>query len=96
MAVKELYFNDETMQCHAHFFLTVEGQEMREIDVEDFGYIRYGHDAPDYGCSSRSFCGAGRPPQGVLEKYGITRDEFDRIAAWLETEYSFSNCGACG
>ena len=63
---------------------------------EDFGESsdEAPDDAEDYGCGDRRFRRDPATP-AVLEKYGITQDEYDEICDKLEEELSFGKCGWC-
>jgi hypothetical protein len=66
-------------------------------DTDDFGE-QFDHDpmnAPDYGCADMRFGRFMEPPEGVLEKYGITLSEFEEIGDELSDLLSFGSCGWC-
>lgn len=65
-------------------------------DKDDFGSQgdRDEAGAEEYGCGDMHF--TPKPfHQDVLDKYGITADDYDRIASKLEKELSFGACGWC-
>ena len=67
-----------------------------KADIYDFGYT-YDADsdnAPDYGCGNRIF-ERYPPTKDTLEKYNITRDEYETICDELTTALSFGRCGLC-
>jgi len=65
-------------------------------DSDDFGekYDRDTENAEDYGCGDMQFTRI-EPKSEVLEKYGITEDEYFKIAEKLEGGLSFGCCGWC-
>ena len=74
---------------------TIKGQN---ADAEDFGdwddIDRHCEDKPDHGCGNMTF--TPKPAtQKVLDKYGITVDEYNEIASALEDGLSFGRCGLC-
>lgn len=50
--------------------------------------------AEDYGCGNMTF---ERKPstQLILDKYGITEEEYNEVATRLEIDLSFGSCGWC-
>ena len=67
-----------------------------DADSDDFGekYDRDSENAEDYGCGDMQFTRI-KPKSEVLEKYGITKDEYFEIAEKLESGLSFGCCGWC-
>lgn len=67
-----------------------------DAEYEDFGTkkdIDMGK-AEDYGCGDMRFL--PKPAtERVLEKYGISNEEYDLICGKLEKELSFGNCAWC-
>jgi len=65
-------------------------------DSGDFGTQgdRNSWEAEDYACADMQF---NREPatQTILDKYGISLDEYDTIASELEDRFSFGSCGWC-
>jgi len=92
--LKDLHQGGGDEHCTAKFYVYVDNNKGQQIDIEDFGYIIYGDDQPEYGCSSRSFC-PGSVTTPVLDKYAITVEEFSKVAEFLRQNYRFGNCGAC-
>jgi hypothetical protein len=65
-------------------------------DYDDFGE-KYDHDsenAEDYGCGDMRFDSKAATEE-VLNKYGITTEEYDKICDELEEKLSFGCCGWC-
>ena len=69
-----------------------------KADSDDFGE----KDDIDCNCEDKPFRGCGNmiftpkpPTQKVLDKYGITVDEYNEIASVLEDGLSFGYCGLC-
>lgn len=50
--------------------------------------------APDYGCGFMRFEGKDAE-QEILDKYGITMDEYYQIVSELEEGLSFGYCALC-
>ena len=67
-----------------------------KADYNDFGYTE--DIAPDraepYGCGNMQFIPDKNPQDGILEKYGITEDEWLRVLKELDC-LSFGHCGWC-
>lgn len=51
-------------------------------------------EAEDYACGNMKFT-RSIPTQKVLEKYNITKEQFNLIADELEQKLSFGRCGWC-
>ena len=72
---------------------TIKGQA---ADDGDFGHGGdQGHQQEPYTCDDHRFIADRRPKPGVLEKYKITRDEFDSICEALEEVLYVGSCGWC-
>lgn len=68
----------------------------KSADYDEFGK-KYDHDtenALDYGCGDMRFERSEATTE-VLEKYGITKDEYSEICDELEDKLSFGRCGWC-
>ena len=65
-------------------------------DSDDFGeqYDRNPEQAEDYACGDMQFTRIPAKPD-ILEKYGITKIEYEFIAEKLEIGLSFGCCGWC-
>ena len=50
--------------------------------------------AEDYGCGDMRFVGHNATTK-ILEKYGISNEEYNEIVAELEDKLSFGSCGWC-
>lgn len=89
------------MTLHLSFFTAL--CETREFEIngikadhEDFGE-KYDHDedsAEPYGCGCMEFDPKPATPW-VLEKYGITPQEYDEVCRELRKGLSFGSCGWC-
>ena len=80
--------------CYCPIF-TIKGIK---ADEDDFGekedIDRHCEDKPDHGCGNMTF--TPKPAtQKVLDKYGITVDEYNEIADVLQDGLSFGYCGLC-
>lgn len=66
-------------------------------DSSDFGEQgdRDPINAEDYACADMRFERYAEPQEGILERYSITREEYDEICDELEDLLSFGNCGWC-
>ena len=69
-----------------------------KADEDDFGekddLDRHCEDKPEHGCGNMTF--TPKPAtQKVLDKYGITVDEYNEIASVLEEGLSFGRCRLC-
>lgn len=60
----------------------------------DFGTSRSEGDG-NYGCAYHEFVPYETPKEGVLEKYGITLEEYKEICSRLEDELYVGGCGWC-
>ena len=80
--------------CYAPIF-TVKGIEANDFDFGDKEDLEMFHeDKPPHGCGNMTF--TPKPAtQKVLDKYGITVDEYNEIASVLEEGLSFGYCGLC-
>ena len=67
-----------------------------EADPSDFGeqYDRDPDNAEDYCCGDMQFT-AIPATDDVLQKYGITKDEYVLVASRLSEGLSFGCCGWC-
>lgn len=63
-------------------------------DVYDFGIKGRTGDG-EYGCKYCEFKPYRHPADGVLDKYGITYEEFITIGDILQEKLTFTNCGWC-
>lgn len=89
MDLKLKFFNS---YCSTKEF-TING---KEADYTDFG-DKYDQDsacAPNYGCGDMVF-EPKEPTKEILKKYGITEDEYYKIADKLERGLSFGRCALC-
>ena len=80
--------------CDAEVTLMVKG---KPADVEDFGDgrdIEPNH-APLGGCGNYFFEVWEESPE-ILEKYGITVEEYDEIGFWLQRCLTIGCCDWCG
>lgn len=77
--------------------------EPRVFDINDkrADYSDFGHksdhapeDAEPYCCGDMRF-ESKAPTQAVLDKYGITLDEYDEVCKILEENLSWGSCGWC-
>ena len=74
---------------------TIKGIKADEDDFGEKDDIDTSMDKPFHGCGNMTF--TPKPPtQKVLDKYGITVDEYNEIASVLEEGLSFGYCGLCG
>jgi hypothetical protein len=67
-----------------------------DADKADFGEQSDNdrENAQEYGCGNMEF--TPKPPTNrALDKYKITADEYNIIAAELATKLSFGSCGWC-
>ena len=69
----------------------------KSADKDDFGVTEdvKPSKAPKYGCGCMKFIKDKRPRKGVLEKYGITKDEWKEICLMLEENLYVGKCGYC-
>ena len=65
-----------------------------QAEKKDFGTSEYSGDG-HYGCEYNIFKPFRYPPSGVLEKYGITLEEFLRMGDALEDMLELHHCGWC-
>jgi hypothetical protein len=67
-----------------------------QIESSDFGekYDDEPHNAEDYGCGNMKFFPSPSTDE-VLEKYGITEEEYSLVCDQLEDVLSFGGCGWC-
>lgn len=81
-----------TYLCYTPEFM-INGKDAYQ---EDFGekYDRCPELAEDYSCGNMQFTRI-EPTKEVLEKYGITVEEYNEIASKLEDGLSFGRCGLC-
>lgn len=80
----------QALPCALRVF-TINGTE---ADKEEFGTIDLTSDG-EYGCAFCKFTPDRHPKDGVLERYGITLEEFITIGDVLQEKLSFVNCGWC-
>ena len=80
--------------CYCPVF-TVKGVKAADSDFGDKEDLDPSHeDKPDHGCGNMTF--TPKPAtQKVLDKYGISVDEYNEIASVLEDGLSFGYCGLC-
>lgn len=80
-------------------YCTTKKFKINGIDAyyDDFGYKRDNAPlkAPEFGCGDMRFILKRDPDICVLRKYGITREEYCRIANELESALSFGYCELC-
>lgn len=65
-------------------------------DSDDFGE-KYDHNpeyAPEYGCGNMMF-ESKEPTQEVLDKYHITKEEYEDVCDELYDKLSFGFCAYC-
>lgn len=73
---------------------TVNGKEVRDPD-EFFSQDDIGSEyAEDYACGNMQGTAAKSTPE-ILEYYGITEEEFNKIAEEAAEAVSFGECGWC-
>lgn len=67
-----------------------------EASTYDFGHTEdiSSETAEPYGCGDRQFISC-EPTQEVLDKYRISRDEYEIVIEKLKEELSFGCCGWC-
>lgn len=65
-----------------------------DADVSDFGTSKSEGDG-NYGCLYHEFIPYEVPKEGVLERYGITLEEYKEICDALECELYVGQCGWC-
>lgn len=74
-------------------------KKVRCADKDDFGSSReFGKKKPyewEPVCVNRKFVPRTRPKAGVLEKYGITLDEYHEIGAALKDILCVGECSLC-
>ena len=79
-------------KCYCPVFV-VKGVKADECDFGE-GCDNDRDNRPPYGCGNKVF--EVRPAtQKVLDKYGLTVDEYNEIAAVLAEGLSFGRCGLC-
>lgn len=78
--------------CYCPIF-TIKGQKANQYDFGEGDDIDFA-DKPKYGCGNKVFV-AKPATQKVLDKYGITIDEYNEIADVLVEGLSFGYCGLC-
>lgn len=79
--------------CDREAVLIVKG---KEADIDDFGDtedIDPQH-APPWGCGNMFFQVWEESPE-VLEKYGLTVEEYDEIGFWLQRCLTIGCCDLC-
>ena len=88
-----LDITDMDYYCSCEVKLTVKG---KEADLEDFGDDNDidPQNAPRWGCGNRFFEVYEECPE-ILEKYGITVEEYDEIGFWLQRCLSIGCCDWC-
>lgn len=85
----------DNMPCEAEVF-KINGID---ADMDDFGGVNLGHipwlddDEDMTECEMNGFFGE-QPTEEILEKYGITEEEYDEILDNLNGEF-FGKCSAC-
>jgi hypothetical protein len=87
----ELYFYGSL--CSTSIFI-INGVK---ADYRDFG-VKDDLDkenAEPYGCGNMQFIATRPAKPEILEKYSITKPEYELIANQLEAGLSFSQCGLC-
>ena len=55
----------------------------------------YGDDIETWGCKNYIFIPNTKPQEGVLERYGITFEEWKEICDQLECKLHVGTCGWC-
>ena len=88
----ELKLEFGTALCYTPTFIV----NSIDADEDDFGetYDRDTENAEDYGCGDMQFTGIEATTE-VLQKYKITKAEYNEIVAKLEEGLSFGSCGLC-
>ncbi len=63
---------------------------------KDFGekFDRDSHGCPEHGCGDMEFTRVSPRPE-VLDKYGITEEEYNEVCDELEDALSFGYCDKC-
>lgn len=61
---------------------------------DDYEYDEYDDDILEWGCANMQF-EAYAPRKEVLDKYGITKEEYHEVCERLDRELSFGRCGWC-
>lgn len=78
--------------CYCPIF-TIKGQKAAEDDFGEGEDIDFAN-KPKYGCGNKVFV-VKHATQTILDKYGITVDEYNEIASVLEEGLSFGHCRLC-
>lgn len=78
------------LPCSTEIF-KVKGVDAYEMD---FGETESEGDG-NYGCAYHRFVPYREPKKGVLEKYGITLEEYEEICKRLKSELYVGGCGWC-
>lgn len=84
--------------CEAYCEGSVATLNGQEIDLDDFGYFKDNNPRrkPDgFGCGDRCFLTYKTAEPGVLEKYGITEEEYALIRKKLHKELHIGRCDMC-
>ena len=79
--------------CYCPVF-TIKGQKADQDDFGEGDDIDFDDKPKCRGCGNKVFV-AKPATQKVLDKYGITVDEYNEIASVLEDGLSFGYCGLC-
>lgn len=88
-----LVITDMDTYCDCDVELTVKG---KKADIEDFGNTRDIEEdkSPPFGCGNMFFEVYEESPE-ILEKYGITVEEYDEIGATLQKWLTIGCCDWC-
>ena len=78
--------------CYCPIF-TIKGQKADQYDFGEGDDIDFAN-KPEKGCGNKVF--TPKPAtQKILDKYGITIDEYNEIASVLEEGLTFGRCALC-
>ena len=80
--------------CFSDATLTVKGLQADEDDFGEMEDIERAN-APQFCCGNMMFVVYDPPPEGVLEKYGLSMDEYKEICYWLQKCLSIGFCDWC-
>lgn len=86
------------MQAYHGLPCALEKFTIRDKDADDTDFGEggdQGERGEPYTCTDHRFIANRCPKHGVLEKYGITREEYDAICDALEDVLYVGSCGWC-
>ena len=72
---------------------TIKGKEAVEYDFGEGDDIDFDN-RPEYGCGNKVFV-VKPATQKILDKYGISVDEYNEIASVLQEGLTFGRCALC-